>query len=130
VNKPLCLNAAVLIAFLLMSAGSASARTGGVLVANPMGSATHLVAIASFVQPTQVLNLWAISMYAGEDDRHHVGDVDKDHGEGNGGDGDDGHDRSPAPKPTPEPSTLFSFGVALLIGAGVLLSRRLLGTRK
>jgi hypothetical protein len=43
----------------------------------------------------------------------------------NGVDPDDGD-----PSPNPEPSTLLSFGTALLIGAGVIYSRRRFGAKE
>lgn len=60
-------------------------------------------------------------------DRRHDGDGDKD----KDGDGDKDHDHHPGDhdhdghEPTPEPSTILSFGAALLIGGGVMYSRRL-----
>ncbi|HLJ23532.1 MAG TPA: PEP-CTERM sorting domain-containing protein [Candidatus Acidoferrales bacterium] len=59
-------------------------------------------------------------------DRDHDRDRDR-HRRGNDHD-HDGDDH--APKPIPEPSTLLSFAVAVLVGGGVLVSRRLLGSRK
>jgi hypothetical protein len=61
-------------------------------------------------------------------DKDHDGDKDhdrdKDHDKGKHNDG------GGAPSPTPEPSTILSFGAALLIGGGVLYSRRLRRNRK
>ena len=115
--KSICLSVALLSILLLVSAGTASAQTKGVLDTNLAGSATQLIAIASFGHPTQALNISAISMFSG------AGDGDND-------DDDKDSDKDHGPKPTPEPSTILSFGAALLIGAGVLASRRLRGTRK
>ena len=62
------------------------------------------------------------------------GDKRFDHGDGydrykRNDDRKDGkNDR--APSPAPEPSTILSFGAALIIGAGVLLLRRIPGVRK
>ena len=122
--KSLCLSVALLSILLFMSAGTASARTRGVLNTNLTGSATQLIAIASFGHPTQALNISAISMFSGDGDDHH------DDGDGDKDDHDGDHDKDHGPKPTPEPSTILSFGAALLIGAGVLASRRLRGSRK
>ena len=61
-------------------------------------------------------------------DRHaRRNDHDRDHDHDGDHDGDGGDH---APKPVPEPSTLLSFAVAVLVGGGVLVSRRLLGSRK
>jgi hypothetical protein len=125
--KSICLSVALLSILLLVSAGTASARTRGVLDTNLAGSATQLIAIASFGHPTQALNISAISMFSGDGDDHHDGDGDKDDHDR---DHDRDHDKDHGPKPTPEPSTILSFGAALLIGGGVLASRRLRGTRK
>jgi hypothetical protein len=114
--KSICLSIALLSILLLVSAGTASAQTRGVLNTNLAGSATQLIAIASFGHPTQALNISAISMFSG------AGDGDNDD--------DDNGDKDGGPTPTPEPSTILSFGAALLIGGGVLASRRLRGTRK
>lgn len=68
----------------------------------------------------------------GDRDGDHDGDHDRDRGRDHHRRGND-HDRDDddhAPKPVPEPSTLLSFAVAALVGGGVLVSRRLLGSRK
>lgn len=60
------------------------------------------------------------AIYTGGGDGYGNNDNGKD------GDKDDhDHDHHRDHDPTPEPSTLLSFGVAILIGGGVLLSRRL-----
>jgi hypothetical protein len=123
---------ALLTIVLLMSAGSASARTGGTLVPI-LGSAAQINAVTSAVNPTQILTTWASAIYFDGNDRHYSNHDDdsrnyrKHEGNKNGGDEDKHHG---APAPTPEPSTILSFGAALLIGGGVLYSRRLRGAKK
>jgi hypothetical protein len=122
--RSLGMSIALLTIVLLMSAGSASARTGGTIVSTPV-SATQINAIASAVNPFQILNARTRIMYLDGNDGHpghHYanndgGDKDKDK---------DNDDKAPAP----EPSTILSFGAALLIGGGVLYSRRLRASKK
>lgn len=62
-------------------------------------------------------------------------DGKKDGGDWNKGDGDgdnDGDDKKHKHhhEPAPEPSTLLSFGAAILIGGGLVYSRRLQRNRK
>ena len=74
-------------------------------------------------------------MYTGGGDSDHDGKDNEHYGNNNGdhdgnkygGKGD--HDRDDK-APTPEPSTILSFGAALLIGGGVLYSRRLRANKK
>jgi len=122
--RSLSLSAALLSLVLLISAGSASARSGGTYVPNP-GSATQIKAAASAFNPTQVLAIWASIIYTGGNGGNNGNNNGSDNnGNGNGG-GDDKKD-----PPIPEPSTILSFGAALLIGGGVLYSRRLRRNRK
>jgi hypothetical protein len=135
--KSIGVSVALLSIALLMSSSSAFARTGGVSGPNP-GSTAQVNALASAVNSFQILAIWASPIYTGGDGGGHY-----DHGDGNNnGDGEgnnngDEHgkkkgddDDPPGPKPTPEPSTLLSFGAAILIGGGVLYSRRLRRNRK
>jgi hypothetical protein len=137
--RSLVLSAALLTTVLLMSAGSASARPGGTFVPSP-GSAVQIKAVASAVNPFQILTIWASPIYTGGGEGNHDGYHDGNHdgyhdGDHNGNhDGDhngnhDGHDND-GKAPTPEPSTILSFGAALLIGGGVLYSRRLRANKK
>jgi hypothetical protein len=132
--KSIGLSVALLSIALLMSSVSASARTGGTFVPVP-GSAAQINAVASAVNPSQALSLWAITIYTGGDGGKYYGNGDgKKDGHDDGGDngdengGDDRHDDPP--KPTPEPSTILSFGAAILIGGGVLYSRWLGRSKK
>ena len=127
------LSVALLSIALLMSSVSASARTGGTFV--PVaGAAAQINTVASTVNPSQVLSLWASTIYTGGDGGKRYGNGDGNkwgNGDGNEGGGDDGNnDGGDDPTPTPEPSTILSFGAALLIGGGVLYSRRLRRNRK
>jgi len=118
-KRSLCLSAALLFIVLLMSAGSVSARTGGTFVPIP-GSGAQIKAVASAVNPAQILTFWANLMYTGGGEGYQGDDKDKDK------DKDKDHDHDPVP----EPSTILSFGAALLIGGGVLYSRRLRRNRR
>ena len=131
--KSIGLSVALLFIALLMSSVSASARTGGTFV--PVhGSAAQINAVASAVNPSQVLSLWANTIYTGGDGGKQYGNGDgKKDGKDDGGDNGDengGDDRRDDRRPTPEPSTILSFGAAILIGGGVLYSRRLRRNRK
>ena len=127
--RSLSLSAALLSLVLLISAGSASARSGGTYVPNP-GSATQIKAVASAFNPTQVLAIWASPIYTGGDGGNEGGnDNGNNNGNDNNGNGNGGGDDKKDP-PIPEPSTILSFGAALLIGGGVLYSRRLRRNRK
>jgi hypothetical protein len=130
----------------LMSAGAVAVRAGGASLPVSAGSAAEVAltsAVATSVEEplTQTLksSLGADSInwssptgWPGDND--HQGNKDRE------GDGDDrngkdpdrdhDHDHDNSPTPIPEPSTVFSFGVALLIGGGVLLLGRMRETRK
>lgn len=113
----------------LMSAGAAAVRAGGASLPVSAGSAAEVAlssAVATSVEEplTQTLksSLGAVSInwssptgWPGDND--HQGNQNHD------GNGDDrsGKDHDDPPTPSPEPSTLLSFGVALLIGGGILL---------
>src|SRR5579864_5814074 len=119
--RSLSVSAALLFIVLLMCAGSVSARTGGTFVPVP-GSAAQINAVASAVNPSQALSLWAITIYTGGNGGKHYGNDDgKKDGHDDGDDNDDdngGDDRHDDRRPTPEPSTILSFGAAILIGGG------------
>jgi hypothetical protein len=118
--KSLSLSTALLSICLLVSAGSVSARTGGTVDSISPGSAIHLVVVAAAITPSKVLDVLAMSIYMdGQDEPGDNKDTHEDQ---------DKDDRGP--KPSPEPSTMLSFGVALLVGGGVLLSRRLRRNQK
>lgn len=122
--RSLGMSIALLTTVLLMSAGSASARTGGTFVPT-LESATQIKTIASAVSPSQISNTWTSAMYLDGNDGnsgHHYGNNDG----GNKDKDKDNDDKAPAP----EPSTILSFGAALLIGGGVLYSRRLRASKK
>lgn len=131
--KSIGLSVALLSIALLMSSVSASARTGETFVPVP-GSAAQINAVASAVNPSQVLSLWGSAIYTGGDGGKQYGNGDgKKWGDGDGnegGDDDGGDDDGGSHNPTPEPSTILSFGAAILIGGGVLYSRRLRRNRK
>jgi hypothetical protein len=122
--KSLNVSAAVLSIILLVNSVSAQTRTGGTLAPN-LGPAAQIKAVSSVISSPQVLAIWASPIY-------NSGDSGNQYGNGNYGYGNDGngkkkkHDHDPAP----EPSTILSFGAALLIGGGVLYSRRLRRNRK
>jgi hypothetical protein len=124
---------------LLMSAGPASARAGECFVST-LGSAAQIRAVATAVSPYQILTILGSPIYTAggdrdRDDNHGGGDRDRDKNHG-GGDRDrdknngGGEGRGDGTAPTPEPSTILSFGAALLIGGGVLYSRRLRANKK
>jgi hypothetical protein len=128
-SRSVSLFAALSSILLLMSSFCVLARTGGTFAPNP-GSAAQIKAVTSTVYPSQVLVSSASPNYTG-------GDAGNQNGNGDGnknGYGDEhknGRGGGPwEPKPTPEPPTLLSFGAALLIGGGVLYSRRLRRNRK
>jgi hypothetical protein len=122
------MSAVFLFIVLLMSAGSVSARTGVAFVPNP-GSTAQINAVASAFNPSQALAIWASTIYTGGDGGKRYGNGDGNNGgdEGNDNEGGDEHNDH---DPMPEPSTILSFGAALLIGGGVLYSRRLHRNRK
>src|SRR5580700_2029212 len=122
--KSLSMSAALLSIVLLMSAGSISAGTGGTSVPIP-GSAAQIKTVASAVHSSQILTLWASSIYSGDgegkdyDDKHGDRDHDRDHDGDHDRDHDGDHDRGrgrdrDGHNPTPEPSTILSFGAAVL----------------
>jgi hypothetical protein len=115
------LGAALLSIGLFVNAGSASARTGGTFVPN-QGSGAQIQAVASALNLPQGLAIMASPIYTGGDVGNKYGDGD---GKNNGG-----SDDHTGPDPTPEPTTILSFGAALLIGGGVIYSRRLRRNRK
>jgi len=132
-TRSLGLSAALLCIATLVYAYSLSAKTGGTLVQTNVQSAVLLNAGASAF-PSQPLNIRANSNYIIDDDGYKHKDKEKDWNRDGDkknwdrdGDGDkDDHDRPQSQHdPTPEPSTLLSFGAAILIGGGVLYSRRL-----
>ena len=120
------LRSALLSMVLLISAGSVSARTGGTFVLTP-GSAFQINAVTSAVNPSQILTFLASAIYTGGGDGNQ--DNDKDNDKGKDKDKDKDKDEH-GPSPTPEPSTILSFGAALLIGGGVLFSRRMRRSKK
>jgi hypothetical protein len=136
--KSLSMSTVLLFIFLLMCVGAVSARTGGAFVPNP-GSTAQINSVASASNPSPALPIWASTIYTGSDGGKRYG---SGNGDGNNNGGDDGnnnegddenHEGGDKPKnhdPTPEPSTILSFGAALLIGGGVLYSRRLRRNRK
>ena len=140
--RSLGMSIALLTTVLLMSVGSASARTGGTLVPT-LGSAVHINAVALAVNPSQILTTRASAIYFDGNDGHYRNHDDNSRNyrnhdddsrnyrkhEGNKNGGDEGEHHG-APAPTPEPSTILSFGAALLIGGGVLYSRRLRANKK
>jgi hypothetical protein len=107
--KTFSLIAALLSILLLMSAACTSAGTEGPSVPLSARSAVHTKAVNPSVNPSHAMTLLASLIYLDGDDPDH--------------DADD-------PAPTPEPTTILSFGAALLIGGGVLYSRRLRGSKK
>ena len=110
--QSLSVSAAVLSIILLVNSVSAQTRTGGILASN-LRPAAQITAVSSIIGSSQVLAIWASPIYNG--------------GNGNSGYGNNGnsHDKKKPHDPAPEPSTLLSFGAALLVGSGVLYSRRL-----
>ena len=134
--RSLGMSMALLTTVLLMSAGSASARTGGTFVPT-LGSPDQITAIASAVNPSQIVTSRVSHIYLdGNDgnygnhdwnhDRNHDWNHDRNHDSDH-----NGHDNDEkAPAPNPEPSTILTFGAALLIGGGVLYSRRLRANKK
>lgn len=131
--RSLGMSIALLTIVLLMSASSASARSGGTFVPT-LGSAAQISAVVSAVNPSQILNPRASAMYLSGDGGNY-GDHDDNKNGNKGGDNgwgkdkDKDHDRD-SNAPVPEPSTILSFGAALLIGCGVLYSRRLHRNKK
>jgi hypothetical protein len=112
--RSLGLCGALLSIVLLMSSAFVSAGTSGPLVPISTSSTAKVNAVKSTVNRSQVVTFLASLIDAG------------------GNDGGSDKDKKPKkPKdPTPEPSTILSFGAALLIGGGVLYSRRLRRNRR
>ena len=115
-KKSLVWSAALLGIVLLLSVVSASAASTG-LVQAQLGPATSIYS-AAFAVPSGAVALPASAVYTWGDDGK---DKDKD---GDGDNDKDDHHHKHHHEPTPEPSTLLSFGAAILIGGGVLYSRR------
>jgi hypothetical protein len=114
--RSLVLSAVLLPAFLLASGEPVSARTCETIVPSEW-PATQLRPFSSAADPSRILGFLTMTAYTGGGNQSGNGDGNK---YGNGDDaGRKDHDQ------TPEPSTLLSFGAALLIGGGVLYSRRL-----
>jgi hypothetical protein len=138
VISSLRLSAALLASALPMYVGLASAHTQRTIV-QASGSAPRVAAVASPVNPYQKLNIWANPTYTGGGDGYQDNgknkykgkykDKDKDREKDKDKDQDKDKDKY-GPSPVPEPSTIQSFGAALLIGAGVLYSRRLRRNRR
>jgi len=103
-------NVVLLLVVLVMAVSSVSARTGIALVLSTPGPATQHQSLVLANSHHQIVSL----LVKDDDDGDKDDDKDKDHG----------------PSPTPEPSTLLSFGAALLIGCGVIYSRRMFANRK
>ena len=137
-TRSLGLSAALLCFVTLVFSHSLSAKTDGTSIQTKVQS-TSLLNAATSVFPSQSLNVWTNSNYVIDDDGYMHKDKDKDwdgdrDGDKHDHDGDkDDHDGDKYDhdhhryhhEPTPEPSTLLSFGAAILIGGGVLYSRRL-----
>jgi hypothetical protein len=127
----------------LMSAGVVAARAGGASLPVLAGSAAEVAitsATATSVEEpvTQtlysslraVLTNWSSPAGFRGDNDHQGNQQEGDGDDRNGKDHDGDHDHDNPPTPSPEPSTVLSFGVALLIGGGVLLLGRMRETRK
>jgi hypothetical protein len=114
--RSLGLSLSLLSIVLLSSACALSARSERNVFLNP-GPTVQIKAVAQAFNPSQVLAIWVSPAYADNNIRYGKGD--------NTGGGDhQGYDRNP------EPSTMLSFGAALLIGGGVIYSRRMRKIRK
>lgn len=128
----------------LMSAGAVAARAGGASLPVLAGSAAEVAitsATATSVEEPVTQTLYSslgavLTNWSGpagfrgdnahQGNQNHEGDGD----DRNGKDHDGDHDHDNPPTPSPEPSTILSFGVALLIGGGVLFLGRMRETRK
>jgi hypothetical protein len=117
-TKSTCLSAAFVCITLLVSIGAVQARSHVPLAA---GLTTQLDEHAAHYHRASAVraSLWHTDGGDDHKEKHKTKDEDKDKGDDKDKDKDDR-----APSPVPEPSTLLSFGVALLIGGGALLSRR------
>lgn len=117
-KKSLGWSTALLGVVLLVGAVSVSARSSSTLAKSGVGPATF----AALATPSQTMTLSSSAIYTwgGDGDKYKDKDGDGDK------DKDDYHRHGKRDHdPTPEPSTLLSFGAAILIGGGVLYSRRL-----
>lgn len=117
-KKSLGWSAALLGIVLLLGAVFASAKTTETSVQAQVGPAAS-ISSAALAVPPGVVALPASALYTWGDD----GGKDKDK-DGDGDNDKDDHHHKHDHDPTPEPSTLLSFGAAILIGGGVLYSRR------
>src|SRR5579863_6534396 len=123
-TRSLGLSAALLCFVTLVFSHSLSAKTDGTSIQTKVQS-TSLLNAATSVFPSQSLNVWTNSNYVIDDDGYMHKDKDKDWDGDHDGDKYDHDHHRYHHEPTPEPSTLLSFGAAILIGGGVLYSRRL-----
>jgi hypothetical protein len=125
------LKASLLCMGLLLSVAVVSAQ-GRFNSATSYESVTNAIAATSANSPSQIPAILISVIYAGDDGNKNWGWGYDDHKKYKGdGDNDwDDHHHRKDHDPTPEPSTLLSFGAAILIGGGVLYSRRLRATRK
>jgi hypothetical protein len=111
--------AALLSIVLLIRAGSVLTQSRKMVASIATGPAMQFSAVVLTVNSFQFVNIWARPT-----NTNSVGGNESGYGDGNK------NDHGNAPKAAPEPSTTLSFVVALLLGGGVLVSRRLLGSRK
>jgi hypothetical protein len=123
------LKASLLCMGLLLCVAVVSAQ-GRFNSATSYKSVTNAIVMTSPNSPSQIPTFLVSVIYTGDDSNKNWGydDHKKDKGDGDN-DWDDHHHRKDH-DPTPEPSTLLSFGAAILIGGGVLYSRRLRSNRK
>ena len=136
-TRSLTLSVALLFIFALVYSHPMSAKTDGTLIQTNVQSTT-LLTPTTLTFSSRALNILAGSNYLLDDDGYNHKDNDHDwdrdrdgdkkdwdkDGDGDG-DKDDRDHHHYHHEPTPEPSTLLSFGAAILIGGGVLYSRRL-----
>jgi hypothetical protein len=129
-NRSLLWKAALLPIALWMCCVSATAHTRGSPHSDPALFARS-DAVASALNLSHASVLWVGTTNGGDDNDKKYGsgnndgdDHDHDHDHDHDRDHDHDHDHDDH-APTPEPSTILSFGAALLIGGGVLYSRRL-----
>ena len=117
-------NVVLLLVVLVTGVFSTSARRGIALVLSTPGPATQLQSPALANFHYRIVSLWDKDDNDGDRVRYRGNEKDKD------GDKEDDKDKDHGPSPAPEPSTLLSFGAALLIGCGVIYSRRMFANRK
>jgi hypothetical protein len=123
------LKASLLCMGLLLSVAVVSAQ-GRFNNATSYKSVTNVMAVTLANSPSQIpANLVSV-IYTGDDGNKNWGYDDHKKGKGDGDNDWDDHKHRKDHDPTPEPSTLLSFGAAILIGGGVLYSRRLRSNRK